>query len=144
MKRSLSVKDGIAIYTDGSAYLKDKTGGWAFVAVDSHGCTEVDSGFCADVTNNQMELFAITMGLTRLYEWYGSIEVLVFADSEYAVLGSQDRTRARRKNIEWWNDLDSAIDLHSFVEFDHVKGHSTDMYNNMADELAGKARKSIA
>lgn len=140
--KSLFLNDGLAIYTDGSAWHKDRSGGWAFVAVDSHGCTESDSGFCADVTNNQMELYAITMGLTRLYDWYGPVDVLVYADSQYAVFGAQDKSRARKVNKGWWSDMDHAITLHDYVEFEHVKGHSTNMYNNIADDLAGKARKS--
>lgn len=143
-KHSLFTKEGLALYTDGSAYYKDRTGGWAFVVVDSHGCTETLSGFHADVTNNQMELHAITMGLTRVFEWYGPLDVLVYADSEYSVLGARDPSRARRKNKDWWTALDKAAARHSFVEFEHVKGHSTNLYNNIADDLAGKARKESA
>lgn len=138
---NLDPKHGIALFTDGSAYRRNKSGGWAWVALDAFRGTHVDAGYVHDVTNNQMELYAPTTGLMTLYVAFGSIEVLVYSDSEYVVLGSTDRTRARRKNVDWWQDLDNAVDLHTHVQFLHVKGHSSNPHNNRADKLAGQARK---
>lgn len=132
---------GVAIFTDGSCYYRNKTGGWAWVALDAFEGTHVASGRFTDVTNNQMELFAPTHALLTLFGAFNSLDVLVYSDSEYVVLGAMDRTRARKKNRDWWTDLDDAVSLHNLVHFEHIRGHAGHEYNELADELAGNARK---
>jgi ribonuclease HI len=88
-----------------------------------------------------MELQAPAEALKHLYLEYGPIAVLVYSDSEYVVLGCNDSSRARNKNKGYWKALDKAINHHTLVEFIHVKGHNDHLYNEMADDLAGKARK---
>lgn len=139
---SLDPTLGIAVFSDGSSYYKDKSGGWAWVALDAFDGVQSDSGFRSGVTNNQMELLAPTQALISLYGEYGECKILVYSDSEYVVLGCQDPNRARKKNKGYWIDLDDAISLHDLVEWEHVKGHAGHEYNELADELAGKARKS--
>lgn len=138
----LDPSQGIALFTDGSAWTRDRTGGWAWVAIDINGDHLCDSGFVEDTTISQMELLGPTLGLAHLYDQYGSIEVLVLSDSQYVVLGCNDRTRKRNVNKDFWNALDTAIELHEYVEFEHVKGHAGQKWNEMADDLAGAARKS--
>lgn len=142
---TLKPTDGLALYTDGSAWSQDGSGGWAWIAADAHGGTEYASGYWTDdTTNNQQELFAPATGLITLYEWHGCCDVLVRSDSLYVVLGITDRTRVRRKNLDFWRDLDAAVSLHEHVLFEHVKGHQKggDPYNAFADQLAGKARRN--
>lgn len=143
MSTSLDPSQGIAVFTDGSAYHGDKSGGWAWVALDAFEGTQADSGHVSNTTIGRMELFAPTSALVTLFGDYGSCDVLIYSDSEYVVLGASDPTRARRKNQEWWADLDAAISLHKYVAFAHVKGHADNQYNNLADKLAGKARKNV-
>lgn len=144
MKLDLDPIGGIAVFTDGSSNWKDRSGGWAWVALDIYEGVETDSGRASDTTNNQMELFAPTDALRRLYAAFGAIEVLVQSDSEYVVKGMNAKTtRKRVKNLDWWADLEDATSLHEYVCFEHVKGHHLSKYNNMADELAGAARKSL-
>lgn len=130
------------MFTDGSAYHGDRSGGWAWVAIDAHGNECHDSGPASDTTISQMELEAPKDALRWLWHNYGACVVAVYADSEYVVLGCNDPTRKRLKNQDFWERLDFAIALHERVEFIHVKGHSTSKYNGLADELAGKARKA--
>jgi ribonuclease HI len=139
--KKLNPEKGVAVFTDGSCNYKDGSGGWAWVAIDSDGTMETDSGYLSDATNNRMELHAPTMALTYLHEEYDSCDVLIYSDSQYVVLGCNDKTRSRKKNPKWWKRLDSAITLHNYVEWNHVKGHSTSFYNGLADKLAGEARK---
>lgn len=138
----LNPSDGIAVFTDGSSYYKDRSGGWAWLAMDSHGSTVVRSGSATDTTNNQMELYAPTHALQWLYDNLGSVEVLVHSDSEYVVLGYNDRTRKRKVNTDFWRELDNSAARHDHVEFIHVKGHAGHEYNELVDKLAGKARKN--
>jgi ribonuclease HI len=133
---------GVVVFTDGSAYHGDRSGGWAYVCVDAHGNEAHDSGHWQDTTISQMELRGPTEALYHLWKEYGACTVAIYADSEYVVLGCNDRTRKRLKNKKHWEQLDFAILLHNHVEFHHVKGHSTSKYNGLADKLAGEARKA--
>lgn len=136
----LDSSEGIALFTDGSASVRDRSGGWGFVALDAFDGITTGSGYVEDTTVNQMELYAAVKGLNFL-EGFGALEVLVYSDSEYLVLGATNRKRARRKNAHYWHWLDDAIRVHAYVEFNHVKGHNDHLFNEMADELAGKARR---
>ena len=118
---TLRSDDGIVVFTDGSASYKDRSGGWGWIALDNFDTEVTGSGSESDTTVNRMELTA--------------------ADSEYVVLGSRDPGRARRKNIDLWNELDEAIELHEYVEWNHVRGHTDSYYNDVADRLAGEARR---
>jgi ribonuclease HI len=138
--RSLLIPKGIFVYTDGSAYHGDRSGGWAWVAVHPD-FTEEDSGHISNTTISRMELHAPTMALLHLFEYYGPSDISIFSDSQYVVLGCNDLSRARKKNVRWWDRLDQAISLHENVKWTHVRGHSTNQYNNRADHLAGMARK---
>lgn len=138
---NLNPEEGIAVFTDGSAHYKDRIGGWGWVAIDVLDGIHLASGGVEDCTNNQMELYAAINALQTIFEHYGAIDVLVVSDSEYVVLGCQDPSRARKVNVDYWSELDDAIDLHNYVEFEHIKGHAGHTYNEMADRLAHTARK---
>lgn len=138
----LDPKKGIALFTDGSSYYKDGSGGWAWVAIDCFGGEEVGSGYASDTTNNRMEMQAWIEGLNNLVGTLGPCDVLVYSDSQYVGLGAMDPSRARKKNRDLWSEIDAAIEQHESVEFVWVKGHHESHYNQLADELAGNARKA--
>ena len=138
---TLRSDDGIVVFTDGSASYKDRSGGWGWIALDNFDTEVTGSGSESDTTVNRMELTAAIEALTTLYDTCGSSDILIYSDSEYVVLGSRDPGRARRKNIDLWNELDEAIELHEYVEWNHVRGHTDSYYNDVADRLAGEARR---
>jgi ribonuclease HI len=152
---ALDPSQGIALYTDGSAYLKDKSGGWAYVALDAFDGEQRSYGAASDATNNTMEMTAVINGLCDLRVEYGPLDVLVISDSEYVIKGATEwlagwerrgwRNSAGEavKNKALWITLASSIDLHNSVEFQHVKGHAGDHYNEIVDDLAGRARKGL-
>lgn len=137
----LDPTDGIAVYTDGSSYYKDRSGGWSWVALDAYGAQESMAGYVPDTTNNQMELYAPAHCLNWIFDQHGSCEVLIHSDSQYVILGITDRSRKRKANVNWWASLDEAVDQHQYVEWQHVRGHSGNFYNELADRLASEARK---
>ena len=137
----LDVSEGIALITDGSSDYGNRSGGWAWVALDAFEGIEKDSGAASDTTNNQMELQAVVEGLKSLHRSHGPCNVLVYSDSQYVVYGI-NRGHKRNKNVGFWTALDDAIKLHYEVEFNHVKGHEGHIWNEMADQLAGSARKA--
>lgn len=134
--------EGVALFTDGSANYKDRSGGWAWVALDALDGMEKASGHRGDTTISQMELTGPIEGLEYLYDTYGKLEIVVYSDSEYVVKGVTDRKRKRKVNREFWRRLDAAVESHNYVECHHVKGHNGQFYNELADELAGTARKA--
>jgi ribonuclease HI len=138
----LDPRAGICLFTDGSAWTKDRSGGWAWVAFDIHDTEIVGSGSASDTTISRMELTAAVLGLNAVYDDCGSAPVLVYSDSEYVVLGAMNPKRKRRKNVDIWMALDEARSLHSYTEFNHVRGHDTSYYNHMVDEMAGEARRA--
>lgn len=137
----LDPEHGLAVFTDGSANYRDRSGGWAWVALDALEGIFCASGYIGDTTISRMELYAPTNALERIADVFGPTDVLVYSDSEYVVLGNTVKTRKRYTNHEWWDALDKAIALHNEIEWIHVRGHSDNLYNEMADQLAGKARK---
>lgn len=132
---------GVALFTDGSASYRDRSGGFGWVALDAFEGMEMGSESRADTTISQMELAAPMHGLFYLHDKYGPCEVIVYSDSKYVVLGATYRSRKRTKNAKYWRRLDEAIAAHEYVEFTHIKGHSGQTFNEMADALAGTARR---
>lgn len=134
---------GIALFTDGSAYYRNGSGGWAWVAVDAYEGQYHESGAAWDTTSNRMEMTAAINGLNAIAEQLGSCDVLIYSDSEYLVLGNQDPTRKRNANIDLWLSVELATSKHTYIEWNHVKGHSNIFYNELCDQLAGSARKHL-
>jgi ribonuclease HI len=141
-KLDLNPSEGVALFTDGSAWSGDGSGGWAWIAIDAFEGEDQDSGFVGDTTNNRMEMLAWIEGLMAVAESFGACEVLVYSDSEYVGKGAMDRKRSRVKNRDLWELIDEAIDYHSYVEFIHVRGHDGHPFNERVDKLAGEARRA--
>lgn len=137
----LNPSDGFGLFTDGSAWPKDHSGGWAWLIYDAFDGECHHSGYASDTTNNRMEMTAWIEGLNAIYDEHGSCEIVVFSDSEYVGLGAMNRSRNRHKNTDLWQEIDDAIDRHVFVIFEHVRGHSNHHYNDRVDKLAGEARR---
>jgi ribonuclease HI len=93
-----------------------------------------------DTTISRMELMAPIDALDAIMFTWGPSVVLVHSDSEYVVKGITDRTRQRKKNVDLWDRLDSVVDDHVEVVFEHVRGHSGDHYNELVDRYAGTLR----
>jgi len=129
------------LFTDGSADSRDRSGGWAWVAIDAFIGEHFAMGGDRDTTNNRMEMTAWIEGLSTLYEAFGPCHIIVASDSEYVGLGAMDRViRKRRTNLDLWVAIDAAVDLHWYVEYMYIRGHRGDPYNELADKLAGEAR----
>lgn len=139
----LDPSEGIGVYTDGSAWNKDGSGGWAWLAIDAFDGQCEGSGGDSHTTNNRMEMTAWIEGLNAVHRALGPCEIIVFSDSEYVGMGVTERTRKRRANVDLWASLDAAVDQHLYVEFSHIKGHSGHSYNEHVDQLASQARKEF-
>ena len=137
------------IYTDGACTGNPGTGGWGAVILDQDDKQKNISGSEKNTTNNRMELLAAIMSLKKIKT---NSEVVIFTDSTYVKNGItewmknwkkngwKNSSKKPVKNKDLWEKLDKLCEANS-VSWKWVKGHSTNEFNNLADELATKAIK---
>ena len=137
------------IYTDGACSGNPGPGGWGAVILDQDNKQKNISGSEKNTTNNRMELLAAIMSLKKIKI---NSEVVIFTDSTYVKNGItewmknwkkngwKNSNKKPVKNKDLWVKLDKLCEANS-VSWKWVKGHSTNEFNNLADELATKAIK---
>ena len=137
------------IYTDGACLGNPGPGGWGAVIFDKDDKQRNISGSEKNTTNNRMELLAAIMSLKKIKT---NSEVVIFTDSTYVKNGITEWMKNWKKNgwknsgkkpvknKDLWEKLDKLCEANS-VSWKWVKGHSTNEFNNLADELATKAIK---
>ncbi len=140
----------VDIWTDGACSGNPGPGGWGAV-LRAGGREKEISGAEAATTNNRMELMAAIEALGALKK---PSTVRLHTDSKYVMDGLTKwihgwkrngwKTADKKpvKNEDLWRRLDAANALHQ-VTWKWVKGHSDDVMNNRADELARGAIKSL-
>ncbi len=134
----------VSIYTDGACSGNPGAGGWGAILFHGNHKKEI-SGFEPNTTNNKMEITAVIRALEMLK---APCTVELYSDSAYVVnaitLGWLENWKKNNwlgsdkkpvKNIEYWKRLDGLMNVHS-VNFNKVKGHSDNEFNNRCDELA--------
>jgi ribonuclease HI len=143
----------LKIYTDGACIGNPGPGGWAAIILFDNEKKEIFGGEKL-TTNNRMELTAAIKGLDfciNTKEKQMSLkEIKIYTDSIYVKDGitiwiknwekNDWKTSDKKnvKNVDLWKKLRELSNSHS-IEWNWVKGHSTDAMNNLADELAKKA-----
>ena len=137
------------IYTDGACSGNPGPGGWGAVILDQNDKQKNISGSEKNTTNNRMELLAAIMSLKKIKS---NSEVIIFTDSTYVKNGItewmknwkkngwKNSNKKPVKNKDLWVKLDKLCEANN-VTWKWVKGHSTNEFNNLADELATKAIK---
>jgi ribonuclease HI len=134
----------VTLYTDGGADPNPGTGGWAAILLDpATGKTMELSGGEPRATNNRMELTAAIRGLESLKR---RCRVQLFTDSQYLRKGITQwlpgwvargwrRKDGELQNEDLWRRLHELIKLHD-IQWDWIKGHAGNRWNERADELA--------
>jgi len=137
------------IYTDGACSGNPGPGGWGAVILDQDDKQKNISGSEKNTTNNRMELLAAIMSLKKIKT---NSEVVIFTDSTYVKNGItewmknwkkngwKNSSKKPVKNKDLWEKLDKLCEANN-VSWKWVKGHSTNEFNNLADELATEAIK---
>lgn len=140
----------VEISTDGACLGNPGPGGWGAV-LRYKGTEKKLSGAEENTTNNRMELQAAIEGLAALTR---PSSVILYTDSVYVrdgitkwVAGWQRngwKTAAKKpvKNDELWKRLVEEEKRHT-VQWRWVKGHNGDHYNEIADDLATSAARSL-
>ena len=126
----------IVIYTDGACLGNPGPGGWGAVIFEN-GEKKQLQGSEENTTNNRMEIMAVIEALRTIPR---NADVKIFSDSTY-VINTMTKNWKRKKNQDLWPLLDNEVGPRN-VEWEWVKGHSGDRFNEEADQLAyGEASK---
>lgn len=128
----------IEVYTDGAYSSNRNQGGVGIVFIRDNKIIATFSKAYKNTTNNRMELLAVIIALQSIKS---NEEVIIYSDSMY-VIGSATKGWRRKKNIDLWEKYDKVITPN--VTFKHVKGHSTNEYNNLCDRMAVDASQEYA
>ena len=133
----------ILMYTDGACIGNPGPGGWGVRIVYPDGTVRELGGREASTTNNRMELRGALAALRAVDP---AASATVYSDSQYVINGLTKwlpgwkrkgwvtATRAPVKNRDLWKLLDAADP--GRVKWRHVRGHSGDLGNDRADEIA--------
>ena len=134
----------VTIYTDGACSGNPGPGGWAAILMFGEHVKKL-SGGAYDTTNNRMELMAVLSGLKALKT---KCVVELYSDSKYVIEALQKgwvkswRAKGWIKsdkkpalNVDLWQQILELTEYHE-VHYHWVKGHSTDPYNSLCDEMA--------
>ncbi|MBN1494283.1 ribonuclease HI [Candidatus Peregrinibacteria bacterium] len=134
--------DKITIYTDGSCLSNPGPGGWA-VLIIYKGKNEILKGGEPATTNNRMEMTAILNALKWLNKNVKdpAAQIALFSDSNL-LIQSLTKGWKRKANLDIWKQMDREIvNLYNkriFLSWNWVKGHGTNKYNALVDEIAVK------
>ena len=137
------------VYTDGSCLGNPGPGGWAWAVPGGR----FESGADPMTTNQRMEVTAVLRALEAVQVDAGPGGVLVRSDSAYVVNCFHQRWWAGWRRRGWRNSqgkpvanrdlweplLGLVLEGPQPVQFEWVKGHSGDHWNDVVDELATAA-----
>ncbi len=140
----------IDIYTDGACSGNPGPGGWGVLLLSGSHEKELYGGE-NETTNNRMEMMAVIEALGAIKK---SSEVNIYTDSKYVLQGVTEwmegwkargwKTASKKpvKNQDLWQRIDSLVLSHK-VTFIWVKGHSGNIGNERADELARRGIPTV-
>lgn len=142
----------VTIYTDGACSGNPGPGGWGAILMYGDTIKELHGGE-AHTTNNRMEMTGVIRALEALRH---PCRVRLHSDSAYVINcfrnrwfdawrrnGWKNSSKQPVENRDLWERLLELSEVHD-VEWVKVKGHSTDKWNNRADELARAGAKKFA
>lgn len=139
----------IQIYTDGSATVAEKPGGYGWVMIYNGTKHSEGSGYMEKASNNDAELEAALQGLKAAKELISitpveytvqGIQIELVSDSQL-ILGWADGTYAFRQidKIDKYKELQLLVKNYN-VKTRWVRGHAGDEHNERCDKLANAAR----
>lgn len=129
-------------YTDGSCdnLHPNRPGGAAYIIFNEDGSLykKTSKGFL-NTTNNRMELLAIISVVNSLPK--GS-SITIYTDSQYCIRAC--KMKKRKKNIDLIELFHRLAGKLSEINFEWVRGHAGNIYNEECDRMAnGEYRKML-
>ena len=157
----------IDVYTDGAVSGNPGGPGGAAAIVRDYITQEVytEGRFSKETTNQRAELKGMILGFNEIIDRHYLFskdlmftEINIYSDSAYCVRAFNENwlrnwkyngwitsTKQPVANQDLWKELDRLVSLckqeGAAVNFIKVKGHSTNEFNNMADEIAVYCKK---
>ncbi len=138
------MQDHVIMYTDGASRGNPGPGGFGTILI-WNGIEKQLSGGFKRTTNNRMELMAVIVGLQALKKT--GLRLKIYSDSQYVVHSIEKgwlKTwiatdfKGGKKNKDLWLRY-SALAVKHHIQFNWVKGHASNPFNNRCDELATAA-----
>lgn len=141
----------IDLYTDGACANNPGPGGYAALIIREGQEIKI-TGNEPQTTNNRMEMRAVIEALKNIKK--GS-QIRLFSDSSYVIQGMTNwvkkwkqkgwKTSSKKavKNKDLWQQLDK-LQQNYQMEFNKIKGHSGNKYNEKVDTLAKKEIDKIS
>ena len=142
----------IEVYTDGGSTGNPGPGGWAAVILSGGNEIKI-SGGDRDTTNNRMEMTAAIKAVEYVeLNLDKSAKIKLSTDSEYLKKGITEwiknwkknnwktASKGDVKNKDLWMILDQ-LNSRCRIEWQWVKGHSGNQYNELCDSLVENERK---
>ena len=125
----------VTIYTDGSCMPNPGPGGYAFIILEEEndGVEWHVSGGENNTTNNRMELKAVISSLNFVKQ---RDKYIIYSDSMY-VINCAKGIWSKKKNIDLWDEYD-IISKDKNINWNWVKSHDGNIYNELVDKLAKK------
>lgn len=134
-------REPLTIYTDGSGTFRRDQPAAAGVVIYRGEEVVTEAGvFVGNGTSNHAELSAIRVALELVCDL--DRELVVRADSQYAIGVLTRPDYQLRANVELIERLRAELSWRRLVRFEHVPGHSGIPGNERADQLAGAARRA--
>lgn len=128
------------VYTDGAYSSSRNQGGVGLVFVKEDKVVFKYNKSIKNTTNNRCELYAVIKAIQSITKPID--ELVIYSDSQY-VIYSITKGWQRKKNKDLWKTFDYYYDqvkkLCPVIRFEWVKGHATNVYNQVADLLAVEA-----
>lgn len=136
----------INIATDGACKGNPGPGGWGVAIFEDRNYVQGLCGGDEATTNNRMELMAFIVACSFLDEMEDhDDDVTIHIDSTYVLKGSTEWLRGWRqkdykgvKNSDLWRQVADLRHIWLNCELKWVKGHSGDLFNEKADDLANE------
>jgi ribonuclease HI len=133
----------ITIYTDGSSLGNPGPGGYGIILKSGDHYKELAQGYRL-TTNNRMELLAVIVALESLKKAGSKVEI--YTDSKYVVdavnkswvFSWEKKGFKGKKNPDLWKRF---LEIHTKhqINFNWVKGHAGNLFNEKCDQLAVEA-----
>lgn len=134
----------LVIYTDGACQVSTGSGGIGVVFTEDDNVLYTFNKHFSNVTNNQMEMFAVIYALHAISKPIDTITII--SDSQY-VLGCINKGWKRKANVKYWKSFDKVFNIAkkycNDIKFEWTKGHDLNKFNNIADALAVEASHYI-
>ena len=131
------------IYTDGAYSQMNDEGAYAFVILtESNNEVKRFAKKITHETNNRAELRAIIDAVLQLPQ--DATDIVVYSDSQYALntLSGKWKRKLNKDLFDIWDDViwgDVIKERGLTIEFNWVRGHNGNKYNELCDKLCNEA-----